>query len=590
MKQLKSILALLLTLSLLLALGLTAYAEGETTYTLTIMPKATDKGTHTYEAYQIFTGTLAVKDNKKILSDIAWGANVDKEDETKMTALAEAINALRDTTAEGYEPLTAASTASAFADAIAGLNATADGETAQAVAEAFAGVLKGNPAGTGNCNLGDTDETNNDALITNLPAGYYLVKDRDSTLADAHSAYTRYILQVLGDTELGAKNEVPSVDKKIQEGDTQVSANTASIGDSIPYVISSKVPDMTGYNKYYFVLNDTMSKGLTFNNDVVVKINGTALGTDAYTVTYSTDATTGVTTLKIVLKNFIQYNTATYKGKDITVTYSATLNEKAELGPAGNVNDVKLTYSNDPNFDYQGTDEPGPSEPKGETPKVEVKTFTTGIKLTKVDNSTPPQTLTGAKFSIAGDAVKVTLINREVYKTISGEPVDDNVWYMLKDGTYTKTAPTDATLKNYDSEQKYAKITEVVETTKTEPVSATGYVNSSGVLTFEGLAAGTYTITELVAPEGYNKLSPDTIQVVITANLDQTQKTCTWKLNSNDVTLDGNLIPLTVTNSSGNELPSTGGIGTTLFYVLGGLMVVGAGAVLIARRRAGRGD
>ena len=67
MKQLKSILALLLTLSLLLALGLTAYAEGETTYTLTITPKATDKGTHTYEAYQIFTGTLAVKDNKKNL-------------------------------------------------------------------------------------------------------------------------------------------------------------------------------------------------------------------------------------------------------------------------------------------------------------------------------------------------------------------------------------------------------------------------------------------------------------------------------------------------------------------------------------------
>ena len=348
---------------------------------------------------------------------------------------------------------------------------------------------------------------------------------------------------------------------------------------------------MTGYNKYYFVLNDTMSKGLTFNNDVAVKINGTALGTDAYTVTYSTDATTGVTTLKIVLKDFIRYNTAAYKGKDITVTYSATLNEKAELGAAGNVNDVKLTYSNDPNFDYQGTDEPGPSEPKGETPKVEVKTFTTGIKLTKVDNSDPPKTLTGAKFSISGTAVKVTLINREVYKTISGEPVDDNVWYMLKDGTYTKTAPTDATKDSYDSTtQKYAKITEVVETTETEPVSATGYVNSSGVLTFEGLAAGTYTITELVAPEGYNKLSPDTIQVVITGNLNQDQKTCTWKLNSNDVTLDGNLIPLTVTNSSGNELPSTGGIGTTLFYVLGGLMVVGAGAVLIARRRAGRGD
>ena len=568
MKLTKRIFALVLALVLALALGTVAFAADETTYTLTIKPNSNDKAEHTYEAYQIFKGDLFEKDGKKILSNIVWGANIDKDNTTTMTALAAAINALRDSTAEGYVALTASSSAAEFADALSELGAADDSVTAQAVADAFGAALSGSPVATGS------------AAIGGLEAGYYIVKDQDGSLnGKEDAAYTRYILQVLSDVEIGAKSEVPHVDKKIKEGEKLVNANNASIGDKIPYVVTSAVPDMTGYEKYFFVLNDTMSKGLTFNDDVAITIGETELGEDDFTVTSSVDADTGVTTIKIVLKNFIQYKEQ--KGAAITVTYSATLNEDADLTETGNVNEVTLTYSNNPNYDYEGENEPGSDEPTGVTPKSTTKTFTTGIELIKVDEE--GNTLTGAKFKIGGEGVVVTLINQEVYKEDA-----NGTWYMLKDGTYTKTAPTDDTKDSYDStEKKYTKVTEVVEDTKTQSIVAEGYVDEDGHLTFVGLAAGTYTITELVAPDGFNLLK-DAITVVITGDMDDTAMTCHWSATADGKDISQNsahLFEITVENKSGSELPSTGGIGTTLFYVLGGLMAVGAGVVLVARKR-----
>ena len=215
---------------------------------------------------------------------------------------------------------------------------------------------------------------------------------------------------------MNAKTDVPTVDKNIKEGDTSVKANNASIGDVINYEVKSAVPDMTGYTKYFFVLNDTMSKGLTFNNDVAVTIGGTTLGANKYTVAYNTD-TTGITTIEIVIKNFINYT----KGDAILVTYSATLNQDASLDPvAGNPNKVQLTYSNNPNVDGKGDpknpDKPGEGAPTGKTPESETKTYVTGIKLTKVDGQNKNQTLTGAKFEIKGEGMKVVLVNKEMYK------------------------------------------------------------------------------------------------------------------------------------------------------------------------------
>ena len=161
---------------------------------------------------------------------------------------------------------------------------------------------------------------------------------------------------------------------------------------------------------------------------------------------------------------------------------------------------------------------------------------------------------------------------------------------MLKNGSYTTEAPTAETEDNYDSDTKYQLIEEVTSTSKTEPIVTEGYVNSNGILTFTGLAAGTYTITELVAPNGYNLLTtPITVDISAEYNTTATPVTCTWSatVNGSDATVDENgIIKFDVENKQGSQLPTTGGIGTTIFYVVGGLLVVVAGVLLIARKRA----
>lgn len=346
---------------------------------------------------------------------------------------------------------------------------------------------------------------------------------------------------------------------------------------------------MKGYTQYFFVMNDTLSKGLTYNGDMVIKVGEKTLdATNGYTLT-TTNNDDGSTTLEIVFKNFIQYTT----GNAITVTYSATLNQDANLDPSvGNPNEVKLVYSNNPNVvgtgDTGNPDKPAPGDATGETPKSETKTYVTGIKLTKVDGQNKNQTLTGAKFEIKGDGMKVVLVNNEMYKESA-----KGTYYMLKDGTYTTTVPvTDKNNAGYnadpydDTSKKYEKVDVVTKDTALTKINATGYVDANGVLTFKGLGEGTYTIKEIVAPNGYNLLK-DEITISIAADAKLTG--CTWNVtdsNSNALNVDSNhLYELTVENNAGAELPSTGGIGTTVFYVLGGLLVVCAGVLLITKRR-----
>ena len=162
---------------------------------------------------------------------------------------------------------------------------------------------------------------------------------------------------------------------------------------------------------------------------------------------------------------------------------------------------------------------------------------------------------------------------------------------MLKNGKYTEIDPvTDKSAEGYNADQyddvnqKYEKVTAVTKDTVNTKVNATGYVDENGVLTFEGLGEGTYTITEIIAPEGYNLLkAPITVEIEAKATFDK----CEWTVTADgkSVTADNNLYAFRIENKSGAELPSTGGIGTTVFYVLGGLLVVCAGVLLITKRR-----
>lgn len=436
-------------------------------------------------------------------------------------------------------------------------------------------------------------------VISDLPYGYYVVEDTAAT-----KPVSALILDTVGaNQEINIKADKPSIDKKIdgnsdEDDDTtgDVVYNKGSVGDKVPYKITSKVPDMTGYEKYYFVVSDTLSKGLTFNDDLKIKVGDRELLAEDndefdpmklpdYTMTTSQNKD-GSTAIEIVFTNFIQYKENV--GENIEITYSATINQDAVIGVAGNPNTVKLTYSNNPNTsdngDPENPDKPTPDSPTGETPEKEVRTFVTGIKLTKVDPN--GKLLNGAKFSISGSGVKVVIINEEIYKESTS-----GTYYLLKDGTYTTDSPDAEGMDQDaydDTTKKYEKVTVVNKETEPTEINTVGYVKN-GVLLFEGLTAGEYQIEELVAPSGYNLLeSPIRITISYTEPTDASHE-CVWTAVSGENNLEFNretgVFEIKVENNTGSQLPSTGGIGTTIFYIIGGILVVGAAILLITKKR-----
>lgn len=431
--------------------------------------------------------------------------------------------------------------------------------------------------------------------INNLPLGYYVIED-----VGAAKPISALMLQTVGNVDIKLKADKPTIEKKIDGGeDTDISttgsvdANNAAIGDKVPYTVTSKVPDMTGYTKYYFVVTDTLSDGLTFNNDVEVKIDGVPLSAvkdEATGKGPDYEVVQNGQSFEIIFKNFIQHKDKA--GKGIVITYSATLNDKAVIGNTGNPNTVKLTYSNNPNITDNGTegnpDKPLPNSPVGKTPEDTVITYVTGIELTKVDGEDSTKNLEGAEFKIEGEKLNTVLVTGERFVE------DENgTYYKLKDGTYTTEEPKDNSEQYDDPTKKYTLKTTTEVVKKAENVSITAVTDANGVLRFDGLSAGTYTITEIKAPDGYNMLeAPITIIIEWTAPTalvaDGTEK-CSWAIAEGDtsgakVNTNG-IITLTVANKAGAVLPSTGGMGTTIFYVLGGLLIVAAGVALITRRR-----
>lgn len=571
MKVMKKAFALILTLIMACTMYLPVMAAGN--HTLTIN---SDTSGHTYQAYQVFAGNYF----EGVLSNVTWGTGVNgdsllaalKADETVGSYFADAENAADVAEVMSHE-------GSPFTD-----NST----LLDAFANVVSGYLNGAPATSGDPS-GSAD-TGFVYTISNLADGYYFVNEAEMG-NDDNNAYTKFMLQVIGDTTVNAKADVPSIDKKI-DGDHDsddntngdVSENNGAVGDSVPYKVTSSVPDMDGYEKYFFVVTDTLSEGLTFNNDVAIQIGAETLTPDVdYTVETSADGQT----VTITLKNFIQYKDQ--EGDSILITYSATIDEDAVIGTEGNKNSVDLIYSNNPNVnpggDPDNPDKPGPDSPTGTTPEKETYTYVTGIELKKVDPE--GNALTGAKFRITGDKLNIVLVNEEIFRES-----ENGTYYRLKDGTYTTTPPVISddesdTSHLYDSTTtKYEKVEVVNKETSKEKISTEGYVNTNGILTFKGLSAGEYTITELVSPDGYNLLD-NPISITISWSAPQAPGgDCSWTVNpESGATVDNGIIKITVENEKGSTLPETGGIGTTIFYIIGICLMLGAGVLLVVKIR-----
>ena len=497
--------------------------------------------------------------------------------------------------------------------------------------------------------------TNDTAVIDVGEPGYYFVvgKGLETQVAEGDTPGEIIAATALTTAKpkatIKAKLEGPSIDKKIDTNknkkvDTEdLTGNNKAIGDTVDYVIEGTVPNMTGYTKYFYIVTDNLSGGLTYKDDLAVTIDGktmaevnTALGLTGnnqigYTVYYklNTAADTAYATslptgykagdaldIKIVFNNFIAlkgavgddglYSSA-FTGKNIDITYSAELNEKAIIGQTGNPNKAKLTYSTNPNKtpDSQ-TDEPGPKDVVGTTPEKDVVTYTTGIELTKVDTDTNKK-LAGAKFRITGTALKKVVITTDTFEEADATYTGQKYW-ELNDGKYTTQDPNSDEVQNAsnkaeilakykDTTKFYKPVKNSTVTTVSETVNAEATSGPDGVITFDGLAEGSYVITELVSPTGYNLLKdPLKLNVKWTAPTDNpitSTSTCTWTKSgdtTSDITFNENLgrFIVNVVNHTGIELPSTGGVGTTIFYIIGGILILGAAIALISKKKFAR--
>lgn len=633
MKRIKRIASLLLALVMVIAMALPVMAADNNTHKITVTQNTADKTKHTYDAYQIFKGDLAEKDGKKVLSNIEWGAGVNGD--TLLAAL-KADEELKDAFAN-------CTTAAQVAEVLGGKAFGSSNVQTSTLTDNFARVAENNLTAT----VAGTATGTGNVEITVTGSGYYLVKDQNGTVDTTNGAYTRFMLEVVGDATATVKSDVPSGDKKVYIDDvTTGDANNASIGSHVSYEITSKVPNHVGYNYYYFIMNDTLSEGLTFDgaSSVAVKVGDVVLvqGEDYYVYTENVASKT----FRLAFADIMKYDV----GKDIVVTYSATVNDKAVVGTTGNPNTWNLQYSNNPDDTFDGERPDGENTPGlpadeenealGQTPDEKTLTYVTELDITKYANSVAEDhLLAGAEFTLTGTSKQVVLNTVDYY-----EASENGTYYLLLDGTYTETAPTgteyveigvgtkDTTtgyIKNdageyvvptdksayvgatlyklvkgtasayADVNTKYEKKTATETTYVDADVSIELTTGADGKISFKDLGAGEYTLTETVTPEGFNTIEPIKFEIVFTApdrGVVTGEETCIWDIVSDqlEVTEGGNgtslggIFSANIINKSGSLLPSTGGIGTTIFYVVGAILVIGAGVMLVVKKRMSR--
>lgn len=557
----RKLISMLLSFVIVLAIGGSLLAAD--TYKIEVVKQNTsDSYTHNVEVYQVFSAKTQDVGGVTKLYDIKWATNVDSANAltaiTKLTDFASCTDV----------------------DDIVSVLASKP-ELVDAFAEAVSPYLGSTPAGT--ATIGTTD-TSKEIDVTASGTGYYFVKD---TIKDGSKtvAESKFMLDVVNSTEIlkiKTKEVVPSLDKKIVDGSELKTVNDADVGELITFRISSKVPDLRnkGYNKYCFVVSDKLCKGLTYNGSSAptVTINGTA--TNDFDFTKSTDATTGETTLKLVFKDFLAKGTDdNLVGKDILITYQGYLNENADLTSTGNPNTAKLIYSNDPSYDYT-KDEPGSSDPHGETPDAQTITYTTGIQIVKVDKKDNSK-LAGAVFKIDGTAAKQVIKTSYTFTASA-----TGTYYRLKNGTYTTTAPTQGTADQYESTTVlYALSGPTSELIEEKSGVVKAEVDSDGVLHLDGLGVGTYTITEVQAPVGY--VADPTAHVLKVGCTFDAQNKPQWTYEIDGVSYSGPVL-LTVQNEKTNDLPRTGGIGAAAYYAAGSVLLLAGVALYISKKRTAK--
>jgi LPXTG-motif cell wall-anchored protein len=660
-----------------------------------VVVTSTDDEARSYDLYQIFKGDYASVDGKGTLTNIDWGDSVSSFGSDILAALQ------KETMPDGSTN----QLASSFANATNGRDVAAEVETFDdnsSKIDDFNTIVYSVIATKSNVpkltkKVASSQEGNNEYEYSfgKVQAGYYLVKEgKNSDNTNNALTYSKFLVKVVGTSSSGVTKIVskaaggPTITKKIVDkkaDGTEYLTNKAdeAIGDTVKFQLNSTVPSMNGYSKYFFIANDTLAEGMTLNPEsFTVKVGDNELtqtkdeNADGKTFHVDmVDSSDGTTKFKVVLNDFIQYSDLL--GEDIVIQYTADTDHDLKIGNTEeNSNVVNLTYTNDPNYDYAGINEPGstpdpddPSkstpDPVSQTPDSTVYVYSAGVELIKADDD--GNRLTGASFKIESADSKTSLNTVAVVKQthtpigyasdelenntegktiyykgadgayLTGNPVkrgdivigdssDEEsseidtseyvdpvkVTYTKNDegeyvkvvtgGVYYKVAGTETYEEITDSDEDTEYETDYLAYEREETVSfidkgtgTTAYegtVGENGVLILEGLSEGTYKITETAAPLGYNKLD-DPITVNVTFNAEATDGIYWSYYDSTDDNYNaGNqakpadgIYEVEIVNKRGSTLPSTGGIGTTIFYAAGSVLVISAGVLLVTKKR-----
>lgn len=504
--------------------GLRLFAAGEDAY-YRVSIENTVPG-YVYEAYQIFAGDVYVnKDGKKVLSNIKWGSGVDGSKQNALLEMYRVANVsdLADKLTED--------TAKDFAQTVS--NCLSETKTESMFAESSS----------------ENDSPSAHYVIPYLRAGYYLIKN---SVVPEGGSHTEYMLQVVGDVSTTPKANAPTMVKKVMDANDTTNEMSGwqdsadyDIGDEVPFHLSATLPfNYTSYKTYSLRFHDVMSEGLTFDKDSVKVYavdgeNRDELSPDAYQVitvpdrrlpdgeTFNVLIDWNVNLLNAEEKDQKPGETADEdSGVKFVVEYTAILNEHANLGATGNLNEAWLEFSNNPNDGNENSFEA--------TPKDRVRVFTYELVVNKTDGEKP---LAGAAFMLE--------------KKIGDYSAQGYHWAQVK----TVDAGDDVT--SFD---------------------------------FVGLDDGDYRLTETTTPDGYNTIEPIEFTIVAThdTEADEPQlRSFTVNGFGKEISNHLGVANVNVVNKAGSDLPSTGGMGTTVLYVVGAAIAIAAalGLTLVLRKR-----